>query len=134
MLIEPVKASKPACVQSVPGILYVMWFRISGLRLQLCQGSMTLKLYTLLRARWRAGAQNDLERVTKMAYAQVAVYGMNEKVRQPGALTLVLSSHKWGRTLWGTLAACFGLELCAVCSARQWSYSDLHSAFCNHMW
>ncbi|KAK9844071.1 hypothetical protein WJX81_003751 [Elliptochloris bilobata] len=26
------------------------------------------------------GAQNDLERVTKMAYAQVAVYGMNEKV------------------------------------------------------
>ena len=27
-----------------------------------------------------AGAQNDLERVTKMAYAQVAVYGMNEKV------------------------------------------------------
>ena len=28
----------------------------------------------------RTGAQNDLERVTKMAYAQVAVYGMNEKV------------------------------------------------------
>ena len=28
-----------------------------------------------------AGAQNDLERVTKMAYAQVAVYGMNDKVR-----------------------------------------------------
>ena len=27
-----------------------------------------------------AGAQNDLERVTKMAYAQVALYGMNEKV------------------------------------------------------
>lgn len=35
-----------------------------------------------------AGAQNDLERVTKMAYAQVAVYGMNEKVppaSPPGA-------------------------------------------------
>ena len=28
----------------------------------------------------RTGAQNDLERVTKMAYAQVALYGMNEKV------------------------------------------------------
>ncbi len=28
----------------------------------------------------RAGAQNDLERVTKMAYAQVGIYGMNEKV------------------------------------------------------
>ena len=27
-----------------------------------------------------AGAQNDLERVTKMAYAQVALYGMNERV------------------------------------------------------
>lgn len=27
-----------------------------------------------------AGAQNDLERITKMAYSQVAVYGMNEKV------------------------------------------------------
>ena len=27
-----------------------------------------------------AGAQNDLERITKMAYAQVALYGMNEKV------------------------------------------------------
>ena len=26
------------------------------------------------------GAQNDLERVTKMAYSQVAVYGMNEKL------------------------------------------------------
>jgi ATP-dependent Zn protease len=26
------------------------------------------------------GAQNDLEKVTKMAYARVAVYGMNEKV------------------------------------------------------
>lgn len=26
------------------------------------------------------GAQNDLERVTKMAYAQVGIYGMNEKV------------------------------------------------------
>ncbi|KAK9810016.1 hypothetical protein WJX72_003395 [[Myrmecia] bisecta] len=26
------------------------------------------------------GAQNDLERITKMAYSQVAVYGMNEKV------------------------------------------------------
>ncbi|EIE26613.1 ATP-dependent metallopeptidase Hfl [Coccomyxa subellipsoidea C-169] len=26
------------------------------------------------------GAQNDLERVTKMAYAQVAIYGMNKKV------------------------------------------------------
>jgi AFG3 family protein len=26
------------------------------------------------------GAQNDLERVTQMTYAQVAVYGMNEKV------------------------------------------------------
>ncbi|KAK9805904.1 hypothetical protein WJX73_003524 [Symbiochloris irregularis] len=26
------------------------------------------------------GAQNDLERITKMAYAQVGVYGMNEKV------------------------------------------------------
>ena len=32
-----------------------------------------------------AGAQNDLERVTKMAYAQVAVYGMNDKARSPGA-------------------------------------------------
>ena len=30
-----------------------------------------------------AGAQNDLERVTKMAYAQVAVYGMNDKVCPP---------------------------------------------------
>ncbi len=29
---------------------------------------------------WGAGAQNDLERVTKMAYAQVAIYGMNKKV------------------------------------------------------
>lgn len=27
-----------------------------------------------------AGAQNDLERITKMAYGQVAIYGMNEKV------------------------------------------------------
>lgn len=27
-----------------------------------------------------AGAQNDLERVTKMAYAQVGIYGMNKKV------------------------------------------------------
>ncbi len=27
-----------------------------------------------------AGAQNDLERVTKMAYSQVAIYGMNKKV------------------------------------------------------
>jgi AFG3 family protein len=27
-----------------------------------------------------AGAQNDLERITKMAYAQVAIYGMNKKV------------------------------------------------------
>ena len=27
-----------------------------------------------------SGAQNDLERITKMAYAQVAIYGMNEKV------------------------------------------------------
>ena len=27
-----------------------------------------------------AGAQNDLERITKMAYGQVAVYGMNDKV------------------------------------------------------
>ena len=27
-----------------------------------------------------AGAQNDLERITKMAYAQVALYGMNDKV------------------------------------------------------
>ena len=27
-----------------------------------------------------AGAQNDLERITKMAYAQVAIYGMNDKV------------------------------------------------------
>ena len=27
-----------------------------------------------------AGAQNDLERITKMAYSQVAIYGMNEKV------------------------------------------------------
>ena len=27
-----------------------------------------------------AGAQNDLERITKMAYSQVAVYGMNDKV------------------------------------------------------
>jgi AFG3 family protein len=26
------------------------------------------------------GAQNDLERITKMAYSQVAIYGMNEKV------------------------------------------------------
>jgi AFG3 family protein len=26
------------------------------------------------------GAQNDLERVTKMAYSQVAIYGMNKKV------------------------------------------------------
>ncbi|CAL5225560.1 g8397 [Coccomyxa viridis] len=26
------------------------------------------------------GAQNDLERITKMAYGQVAIYGMNEKV------------------------------------------------------
>jgi hypothetical protein len=31
------------------------------------------------------GAQNDLERVTQMTYAQVAVYGMNEKVRRAGA-------------------------------------------------
>ena len=31
---------------------------------------------------WRctAGAQNDLERITKMAYNQVAVYGMNKNV------------------------------------------------------
>ncbi len=29
---------------------------------------------------WCPGAQNDLERVTKMAYSQVAIYGMNEKV------------------------------------------------------
>lgn len=28
-----------------------------------------------------AGAQNDLERITKMAYSQVAIYGMNEKVK-----------------------------------------------------
>ncbi len=28
----------------------------------------------------RTGAQNDLERVTKMAYSQVAIYGMNKKV------------------------------------------------------
>lgn len=27
-----------------------------------------------------AGAQNDLERITKMAYSQVAIYGMNDKV------------------------------------------------------
>ena len=27
-----------------------------------------------------AGAQNDLERITKMAYGQVGLYGMNEKV------------------------------------------------------
>lgn len=27
-----------------------------------------------------AGAQNDLERITKMAYGQVAIYGMNDKV------------------------------------------------------
>ena len=27
-----------------------------------------------------SGAQNDLERITKMAYGQVAIYGMNEKV------------------------------------------------------
>lgn len=26
------------------------------------------------------GAQNDLERVTKMAYSQVAIYGMNPKI------------------------------------------------------
>ncbi len=34
-----------------------------------------------------AGAQNDLERVTKMAYAQVAVYGMNDKVRARACVT-----------------------------------------------
>lgn len=27
-----------------------------------------------------AGAQNDLEKITQMAYSQVAVYGMNEKI------------------------------------------------------
>ena len=27
-----------------------------------------------------SGAQNDLERITKMAYSQVAIYGMNAKV------------------------------------------------------
>lgn len=32
------------------------------------------------------GAQNDLERVTKMAYSQVAIYGMNSKV---GGLALL---------------------------------------------
>jgi AFG3 family protein len=26
------------------------------------------------------GAQNDLERITKLAYAMVTIYGMNEKV------------------------------------------------------
>jgi AFG3 family protein len=30
--------------------------------------------------RYAPGAQNDLEKVTKMAYNRVAVYGMNEKV------------------------------------------------------
>ena len=40
-----------------------------------------------------AGAQNDLERVTKMAYAQVAVYGMNEKVRARACATLCGSSR-----------------------------------------
>ena len=29
---------------------------------------------------WSAGAQNDLEKITQMAYSQVAVYGMNAKV------------------------------------------------------
>lgn len=29
---------------------------------------------------WCAGAQNDLERITKMAYSQVAIYGMNKNV------------------------------------------------------
>jgi hypothetical protein len=29
------------------------------------------------------GAQNDLEKVTKLAYNQIAVYGMNEKVGGP---------------------------------------------------
>ena len=35
---------------------------------------------SMLRCSYCAGAQNDLERITKMAYSQVAIYGMNAKV------------------------------------------------------
>ena len=87
-------------------------------------------VHKYLRACWCAGAQNDLERVTKMAYAQVAVYGMNEKVRQPGALALVLSSHKRVVPCGGRLqhALAWSCARCAVPGSDLTATCTLHSA------
>jgi cell division protease FtsH len=41
------------------------------------------------------GAQNDLERITKMAYAMVTIYGMNEKV---GNLSFNDPNNEYGFT------------------------------------
>lgn len=60
------------------------------------------------------GAQNDLERVTKMAYAQVAVYGMNEKVppASPACALggLLVPCRAWQLTVLCPLA--FSWDLC----------------------
>ena len=41
------------------------------------------------------GAQNDLERITKMAYAMVTIYGMNDKV---GNLSFYDPNNEYGFT------------------------------------
>ena len=66
----------------------VLWFMCTSQGIALAEQSVQLQLKSPSPGRFvkgvastPAGAQNDLERITKMAYSQVAIYGMNEKVK-----------------------------------------------------
>ena len=59
-----------------------------------------------------------------MAYAQVAVYGMNEKVCSPGALTPIGSSHKRRASVMA-LALTLWLRTVRALQCRQSPGSDL---------
>ena len=48
--------------------------------LRVASDNPTLSLFQVMLGKVSTGAQNDLERITKMTYAQVAVYGFSEKV------------------------------------------------------